>query len=316
MKKTLILLMALILILVPMLAQAASIEPGDIGYGYHPDDEPDCQIDIKHRSTAGHDIHSETHIKGYDGQWVNGAELALDIETFNFSHAEPPMIQFVNGSRPLLVLYYEKVYVPVEDDQDDDSPYIYPEDIDDISQEQGDQDPVQYEFNYLDEADLIEERQMEYRNDDEEHIEIVHKGMVWEYVDPDNHVKIAMGNNQILIVTDGMEYTIPMDVEPYIKNDRVMMPLRFVGQLLGFEVSWDQETQTATLFSDDLKVEVTWGNEYAVVNGEEIYPLDVPLEMVNDRIMMPIGQLARILGLVENEDFYWDNEGKALYFMP
>lgn len=47
---------------------------------------------------------------------------------------------------------------------------------------------------------------------------------------------------------DGDEKTI--DVSPYIKNDRTMIPLRFLSENLGFLVDWDINTHTASVVSD------------------------------------------------------------------
>jgi trimeric autotransporter adhesin len=41
--------------------------------------------------------------------------------------------------------------------------------------------------------------------------------------------------------------TVPMDTTVQIKNGRIMVPLRFIGQALGATVTWDDKTKTATL---------------------------------------------------------------------
>lgn len=48
--------------------------------------------------------------------------------------------------------------------------------------------------------------------------------------------------------TNGTQITL--DVPPKIINDRTMVPLRFVGESLGFNVRWYEETSTVTLYSD------------------------------------------------------------------
>ncbi len=38
-----------------------------------------------------------------------------------------------------------------------------------------------------------------------------------------------------------------MDTVPVIKNDRTMVPLRFVGEFLNATVGWDDATRTVTV---------------------------------------------------------------------
>ncbi|MFZ5643307.1 MAG: exo-beta-N-acetylmuramidase NamZ domain-containing protein [Bacillota bacterium] len=39
-----------------------------------------------------------------------------------------------------------------------------------------------------------------------------------------------------------------MDTSPVIRNDRTMVPVRYVGEYLGAEVKWDPDTRTVTIF--------------------------------------------------------------------
>lgn len=41
--------------------------------------------------------------------------------------------------------------------------------------------------------------------------------------------------------------TIPMDAAPVIKNGRTLVPVRYVGEILGAEVSWEASTRTVTI---------------------------------------------------------------------
>jgi hypothetical protein len=46
-------------------------------------------------------------------------------------------------------------------------------------------------------------------------------------------------------VADGVQRT--MDTCPVIKNERTMLPARYVGEYLGFTVEWDEQTRTVTV---------------------------------------------------------------------
>lgn len=44
--------------------------------------------------------------------------------------------------------------------------------------------------------------------------------------------------------------SVKLDAPPEIKNDRTMVPLRFVMEQLGCKVTWDQETYTVNIVSE------------------------------------------------------------------
>lgn len=76
-------------------------------------------------------------------------------------------------------------------------------------------------------------------------------------VDYENGVVTVNGSTKRISLTPGLatmtvvegEQTNnrTIDVVPYIKDDRVYLPLRFFSEELGLDVQWDQETQTAVL---------------------------------------------------------------------
>src|SRR5699024_5566355 len=54
---------------------------------------------------------------------------------------------------------------------------------------------------------------------------------------------IEMQIDSLTAYVDGAESML--DAAPYIKNDRTMIPLRFLSENLGFSVGWDQDTYSA-----------------------------------------------------------------------
>ena len=51
--------------------------------------------------------------------------------------------------------------------------------------------------------------------------------------------------NSKIVTVDGTASTI--DVSPIIKNNRTLVPLRFISQAFGAKVEWDASTKTITL---------------------------------------------------------------------
>ncbi len=77
------------------------------------------------------------------------------------------------------------------------------------------------------------------------------------------------------------------DVVPEIKNDRTMLPIRFVAENLGAKVSWDEETRTVTIEDGETTIEITIDSDIALIDGEE-YKLDSPAYIKNDRTYLPV----------------------------
>jgi len=86
-----------------------------------------------------------------------------------------------------------------------------------------------------------------------------------------------------------------MDVAPYIKNSRTYVPMRYVGEMLGAEVVWDDAARTVTLTKGDTTVVFTIGSTSYTVNGEA-KTADVAPEIANDRTMLPARFVAEAFG--------------------
>ena len=70
-----------------------------------------------------------------------------------------------------------------------------------------------------------------------------------------------------------------------------------------FEASWDQETETASLTSEDVGISMTLSDNYIVANGRYLYLADGAYN-VNGTIIAPIRELAKIF----NAQVSWDDE--------
>lgn len=56
-------------------------------------------------------------------------------------------------------------------------------------------------------------------------------------------LELQIGSN--VLKKDGQ--AVEMDVSPFIQSDRTFVPIRFVAENLGFDVLWDEATQTVTI---------------------------------------------------------------------
>ena len=91
------------------------------------------------------------------------------------------------------------------------------------------------------------------------------------------------------------------DVAPIIRNDRTMLPARFVAENLGAEVAWDGEARVVTVKSADVEIKLTIDSATATVNGVE-EALDSPAFIENDRTYTPVRFIAEKLGATVDWD--------------
>lgn len=84
------------------------------------------------------------------------------------------------------------------------------------------------------------------------------------------------------------------DVAPLIKNDRVMLPIRFVAENLGAKVEWN-ENAFVTITKGDTEIIIYIGKNTAFVDGKEI-ELDAEAFIENDRTYVPVRFISESLG--------------------
>ena len=115
-------------------------------------------------------------------------------------------------------------------------------------------------------------------------------------------VKLTVGSNTAYINGEA----VAIDVAPINRNNRVMLPVRFLADTFGAEVAWDGETSTATLKNSEVTIVIVIGAPSMTVNNEEI-ALDSPAIIESSRTYLPLRAIANALG-VANSNIAWDGE--------
>ncbi len=95
------------------------------------------------------------------------------------------------------------------------------------------------------------------------------------------------------VVVNGQEVTFP-DQKPILEDGRTLVPARGVFEALGATVSWNGNTNTATIRTNSKDITITIGQKYIVVNAKRI-PIDVPAKIINNRTMIPLRAVAEAL---------------------
>ena len=123
--------------------------------------------------------------------------------------------------------------------------------------------------------------------------------------------KLVIGSKTLVVTVNGVQKEVVMDVEPFISNNRTMLPIRFIAEALGFEVEWDNTNRTVILKDKDTLVKIPVDTNQIIVNGS-VFESDVKPILKNDRTMLPFANIARALGLVDGKDIIWNGVTKEV----
>lgn len=113
------------------------------------------------------------------------------------------------------------------------------------------------------------------------------------------HAKRDIALNGI-IVNGHIVYS---DVDPYIKNNRTYVPIRFIAEELGYDVKWDAKERKVSMNAGDTGVELKIGFNNMKVKDQE-FKLDAPAEIKDSRTFVPLRAIAEAFG--EKVDFSKD----------
>lgn len=105
------------------------------------------------------------------------------------------------------------------------------------------------------------------------------------------HAQFVIGSN--IYEIGGIPYV--MDAVPYIKDSRSFVPMRYLAEMLGAEITWSEADQAVTLTNGETTVVFTIGSTSYTVNGET-KTADVAPEITNDRSFLPARFAAEAFG--------------------
>ncbi len=100
---------------------------------------------------------------------------------------------------------------------------------------------------------------------------------------------------------------LAFEVPPVIENDYTLVPIRFLFEQMGAEVTWNQDTQTATVSQDNTTITFLIDDTEASVNGQAVR-MKVPARLINGKTMVPVRFLSEELGYTVD----WDGENRII----
>jgi len=105
-------------------------------------------------------------------------------------------------------------------------------------------------------------------------------------------IMIQVGNEHCYVNDD--DYFLK-GAAPYLKNGRVMVPIRFISEALGFRVEWDNIFKIVSIYVGDKRMRLQVGNKTADLFGSP-YALDVSPEIVNNTTFVPLRFISENFG--------------------
>lgn len=91
---------------------------------------------------------------------------------------------------------------------------------------------------------------------------------------------------------------------PFIENDRLFMPIRFVSEGFNLAVTWDGDEQSVRISGGGRTVKFIIGQNEMLVDGDPV-PLDAAAKLVDGRVFVPLRALSEGLG----KNVFWDERG-------
>lgn len=121
--------------------------------------------------------------------------------------------------------------------------------------------------------------------------------------------------DEISLVVNGNK--IETDAPCFIENNRTLVPIRFIGESLGYDVKWDNSTKQVTIINkkEDAqvsKIELVINSDKALVYGKDQaqkeVKLETPAKITNNRTFVPI----RFIGESFGTPIDWDKDNRVV----
>ncbi len=120
----------------------------------------------------------------------------------------------------------------------------------------------------------------------------------------------AYAEGPIRIIIDRRKIT--SDVDPFISNDRTLVPIRIIAEELDCVVDWDNDNRAVHISKEDIHIVLRIDSylvEYTNDNETTYTMIDVAPQIKEDRTFVPIRLVSNVLGV----GIEWNNDQRAVY---
>ena len=97
-----------------------------------------------------------------------------------------------------------------------------------------------------------------------------------------------------------------------VRNDRTLVPVRIISEILGAQVDWDANQRAVTITASDTNIILKINSNQATVNGQTV-SLDAPATIFTDRTYVPLRFIAEAMkAQVDYTNKFNDTPGSQL----
>lgn len=111
-----------------------------------------------------------------------------------------------------------------------------------------------------------------------------------------------------------------IDTEPYIKDNRTMLPIRALEEVLDIDISYNNSTRTATFKKGLTTLKINIDTKVVTKNNKP-YELEVQPEIKNGRLCLPVSVIGKVFNKTlsnfnekKNTDIIWNQETQEVVF--
>lgn len=134
----------------------------------------------------------------------------------------------------------------------------------------------------------------------------------------DKTYKFYIGKSYYEILNMGESKKVKVDVAPIIENNRTLLPMRLIAEILDLDVKWDEDKRLASFTKDHRIVKVQIDSSEIEINGvrENLYS---KVKIENNRILLPITNISKAFGLTNgnkedgiDQNIEWDSSERSV----
>lgn len=130
--------------------------------------------------------------------------------------------------------------------------------------------------------------------------------------------KFYIGKSYYEVLNMGESKKVKVDVAPMIEDNRTLLPMRLIAEILGLDVKWDEDKRLASFTKEGRLVKVQIDSSEIEINGvrEKLYS---KVKIENNRILLPITNISKAFGLTNGntedgieQNIEWDPRERSV----
>lgn len=130
--------------------------------------------------------------------------------------------------------------------------------------------------------------------------------------------KFYIGKSYYEVLNMGESKKVKVDVAPMIEDNRTLLPMRLIAEILGLDVKWDEDKRLAIFTKEGRLVKVQIDSSEIEINGvsEKLYS---KVKIENNRILLPITNISKAFGLTNGnkedgieQNIEWDPRERSV----